>query len=74
VEKEQLNWICETRNKQVLSKIAVKVLETDKKLGKDVIRTWEKWKRDEDSMDSKVDQYENLEQYLSDRFGDVAWA
>jgi hypothetical protein len=73
VETEQNNWISESRNKQVLSKIAVKLLETDPKLGKDVIRQWENWKRDEDDMDSKADHYEDLDQYLTDRFGDVAW-
>ncbi|KAH8598382.1 isoprenoid synthase domain-containing protein [Bisporella sp. PMI_857] len=63
------------RNKQVLSKMAVQVMRFDRQLGENVIRGWTTWKKGEEIILPKTagKLYQDLDEYLPDRFDDIGW-
>jgi hypothetical protein len=63
------------RNKQVLSKMAVQVMKFDRELGDNVISGWTTWKKGEEVILPKTTGkvYQDLDEYLPDRFNDIGW-
>lgn len=62
------------RNKQTLKKIVVGLKSVDEKRGNNFIREWTLWRDAEQIISTKIHLYENLREYLTDRFYAIAWS